>query len=350
MRFLFFLLIISLIGLSRATAQEAKVIQLKPEHISYAPKTYFISNVTDSIPDSAGIGTINDGGAVQIITLQGGTATALKNYVDQNITQDKSQPAVVMNIKELKVEIKKRAAKWTVNVSSTFVFYSGGVKLSQFSGSGQSEISSDPAAYLEKEIRRSVQRNLEDFEKWWVQQKDKFALSDQVKINATIGKTTDNRDFIIYSQQRPLNQRDFKGTVQEDLPEKATTYSGNLFATTSLVQKGQLIFSVVVTPYFDKSQSWYNPVNSNPYLLAHEQAHFDITAIKTCELVSALRNATFTKENYEDRFKQLTKQYENETTEEQNAYDSETNHGTIPDKPQAWQNKITQHVKASGCY
>ncbi len=350
MRSLFFLFAISLIGSSLASAQDIKVIQLKQEAATYAPKTYYIANVTDSIPDSTGIGTINDNGSVQRIALQDGTATALKNYIGQNIAEDKTQPPIVMSLNDLHVDVKKKGAKWTISIASTFAFYSGDVKLSEFSGKGQSEIAGDPGEYLGKEISRLVQRNMADFEKRWVQQKDKFATSENVKIYATTGKTTDNRDFIVYSLQRPLNQHDFKGVVQENLPEKATTFSGNSFTTSSVVQKGQLIFTVVVTPYFDKTQSWFNPVNTNAYLLAHEQAHFDITAIKTCELVAALSSASFTKENYQERFKQLTQQYEAETTNEQNAYDTETNHGTIPDKQQAWQDKITQQVKASGCY
>ncbi len=338
------------ISVIHVSAQDAKVIQLRQEAATYSPKTYYITDVTDSIPDSAGIGTMTDGGAMQKIILEDGTATAIKNYVDKNIAQDKSQPPIIMNVKDLRVDIKRKGAKWVVGITSTFVFYTGGQKLSQFSSSGQSEITTDPAEYLEKQLRRLIQRNMEDFEKWWVQHKDKFALSDQVKVNVTIGKTTDLKNLIVYDMRKPLQQSDFKGAVREDLPEKATTFSGNLFTTSTVVEKGQLIFTAVVTPYFNKEQSWFNPVNTNPYLLAHEQAHFDITAIKTCELITALRNAAFTKENYQERFQQLQQQYEAQTAEEQNAYDTETAHGTIPAQQQAWQDKVSQQVKACGCY
>jgi len=350
MRPLFFLLAVSVMNMSFATAQETKTIQLKQEPAPYAPKTYYIANVTDSIPDSTGIGTLNEGGVAYPLALNGGMAAAVKSYIDESITEDKTQPPLILNIKNLHVEIKKKGIKWIVSIASTFAFYSGNQKLSQFSSSGQSETTGDPGEYLEKELRRAVQRNMEDFEKWWVQQKDKFAISDEVKINATIAKTTDMKSYIVYDIRRPLQQADFKGEVRDDLPEKATTFSGNLLATSSLVQKGQLVFSIAVTPYFDKTQSWFNPVNTNPMLLSHEQAHFDITAIKTCELVTALRKAVLTKENYQEGFKLLTQQYETQTAEEQNAYDTETAHGTIQAAQQAWQEKISQQVKASGCY
>jgi hypothetical protein len=349
MRFLFFLAVLGFSALY-TSAQDVRVIQLKQEAANYSPKNYYIINVTDSIPDSVGIGTLDEGSGPQLIVLQDGTATSLKSYIDKSITQDKTQPPIVMNVKELRVDIKKKGTKWSVSIASSLVFYSGDVKLSEFSGNGRSEIATNPMEYLQKEIPRLVQRNMEDFGKWWAQQKDKFAISDQVKVNVSIGKTTENKNFIVYNLKTPLQQHDFKGEVHEDLPEKATTYSGNLFSTSYLVEKGQLVFTVVITPYFDMEQSWFNPVNTNAMLLAHEQAHFDITAIKTCELVNALRNASLTKENYQDRFRQLAQQYENETTDEQNAYDTETNHGTIPDKQQAWQDKITQQVKSCGCY
>ncbi len=350
MKTLFFILTISVISFFHASAQSLKTIQLKHEANSYTPKTYYISDVTTSLPDSVGIGSVNDSGVVEMLVIKDGAATAIRNYIDKNIKQYNTQPPVVMNIKELHVDIKRKASKWTVSIATTFEFYSGDTKLWQFTSSSQNETKGDPVEYLEKEIRHAVQTNMEAFEKWWAPQKDKHATSDQVKINATISKTSNMKNFIVYDLRRPLQLRDFKGEVRDDLPEKATTVSGHATTFSQSVQKGQKVINIVVTPYFDKDLSWFNPVNTNALLLAHEQAHFDITAIKVCELVNALRNARLTKENYQQRIDELEKLCKDETDNEQNTYDTETAHGTIPDKQQVWQDKISKQVKACGCY
>ena len=85
-------------------------------------------------------------------------------------------------------------------------------------------------------------------------------------------------------------------------------------------------------------------------MLAHEQTHFDITGIKACELVTAIRNATFTQENYVKLLEELQTKNSQEANEEESLYDNETLHGTIPDKQEAWEKKITEKVKTIGCY
>ncbi len=346
----FFALLTFLLAAVCAHAQDVRIIQLKQEPATYSPKTFYIAAVTDSIQDSTGIGTINEGGKTQYIVLRDGTASAIKSFIDKSMPGDTTTQAVTFNIKKLNVQAKKKGVKWHINFSFRFLYTAGNVNLSEFSGSGQGETDGDPSAYIERRIRQSVQDNLSRFEKWWVAQKDNFPVSQSVKVNVTVGRVSDKKNLIVYSLQRPLQQADFKGEVQENVPEKAMTLSGNVFATSSEVKSGQMVFGIEITPYFDKDQSWFNPNGANTGLLAHEQAHFDITAIKTCELVNALRSAAFTKDNYLTLFEQLHKQYLEAANQQQNTYDTETNHGTIPDRQQAWQEKIKQQVKDIGCY
>ncbi len=349
MRISLFLLVI-LMSYLPVCGQDVRIIQLKKEQATYSPKTFYIAAVSDSIPDSMGIGIISEGSKTQYVVLQNGTAAAIKNFISGNMLEDTTTQPITLNIKKLDVQAKKKGAKWAISISFRFLYAVGEVNLSEFSGGGQGETDGDPADYIERKVRQTVESNLERFEKWWVVQRDNFPLSQAVKVNVTVGKSSDKKNLIVYSLQRPLSQADFKGEVQENVPEKAMTLSGNLFATSSMVQKGQMIFNVEITPYFDKEQSWFNPNGANTGLLAHEQAHFDITAIKTCELINAMRKASFTKDNYLVLFEQMHKQYLDLSNEEQNTYDNETNHGTIPDKQQAWQDKIKQQAKDVGCY
>ena len=330
-------------------AQDVRIIQLKDLPAKYLPKSFYISAVADSTHDSTGIGAITDGGRVQYIVLQDGTATAIKSYFAKDVSADTNTQAVTLKIKKLAVDVKKKGAKWGIKMSATFVFSTESLNLELTSGD-YGETNGEPSDYVESHIRKLVDGKLEQFEKWWLENMDKFATSSTVKVNVTLSSTSDKKNLIVYSLKKPLKQEDFQGNVRKDVPEKAMTMSGNFFASSTEIQRGQTVFNIVVTPYFDRSESWFNTENTNPNLLPHEQAHFDITAIKTCELVTALRTASFTKSNYLALFEELRKKYLDEMDAEQDAYDTETQHGTIPDKQQAWQEKISREVRAAGCY
>ena len=331
-------------------AQGVGAIKLKDEKVAYAPKSYYISEVTDSLNDSTGIGTMIDGGKKQKLVLQGGGATVFKKFIEENVTQDKSKQAVVMNITKVDIDIKKKGTIWVVNAAMSISFYAGGIKLVQYSGKGKAEMESDPGEYAERFMRQTIEQNMTRFDGWWADHKNDIPVSETVKVNVTIAKTINKPNCIVYSTQRSLLISDFAGPAQEDAPELAATYSGIAFSTTGATEKGQLVINVILTPYFDKAKSWFKEAGKNAVLLAHEQAHFDITAIKACELAEAIKKADFTKDNYLSLFDQLQKKYIGESNDEQNTYDNETRHGTIPDAQQAWQKRIALKVRAVGCY
>jgi len=314
------------------------------------PKLFYISNVTDTLDDKAGIGTITDGGKQQKLVIHGGGKDALKDFISKNVTQDKSKQAVVLHVAKLDIDIKKKGTTWTINAAMTVTFYAGGIKIIQYSGRGKAENDNNPMEYAENFIRRSIEQNLKRFDEYWAEHKNDIPISEAVKVNVTIAKTMDKPNNIVYSTKRQLQISDFAGRPQDDAVELAATYSGISFSTTGTTEKGQLVINVILTPYFDKAKSWFKEAGKNAVLLAHEQAHFDITAIKTCELAEAIKKAEFTKDNYLSLFDELQKKYIGESNDEQNTYDNETRHGTISNTQQAWQKRIALKVRAVGCY
>ena len=229
-------------------------------------------------------------------------------------------------------------------------FYVGNIKLVEYSGRGHAETESDPAEYVDRFIRQTIEQDMTRFDSWWQEHRNEYAVSDVVKVNVTLAKTMNKPDCIVYSIRRPLLINDFTGPVRDDVGELAATYSGTAYASTEETQQGQLVINLTLTPYFEKKSSWFKDKGKTPVLLAHEQAHFDITALKTCELADAIRKATFTKDNYRTQLEGLRKKYTDASNDEQNTYDAETNHGTVHDKQMEWQKKITQQIKESGCY
>ena len=229
-------------------------------------------------------------------------------------------------------------------------FFAGGIKLVGYYNNGQEQTDTLTDAFIDEFIRRATGECLVKFDQWWSTHKNEYPVSQQVKVNVNIGKTSSVPECIVYNANRPLTVGDFNGHVEIDSNENAVTFSGFDFLEAVSVKEGQLVVNLTITPCFNKSKSWFKVGAGSKILLAHEQGHFDITAINACELVEQLRHTTFTKDNYKTLIDELGKEYEQKKNDEQNAYDSETNHSKIMDKQLEWQHKISEQLKGLECY
>jgi hypothetical protein len=346
----FFLMLFMSACVFAAHALDRNVIQLKQEHIGYAPKSFYISDVVDDREGNTAIGTISGGGGKEKLTFQNDAATSLKSFIEQHVTQDKTTQAIVLHISKMDIDVRTTGETRQVNAAMAFIFYAAGKKVLELSGEGEGQMDEDAADYIESFIRKTIENNLKRFDNWWMENRGKIATQSTVKANVTIGRSTDKPNCIVYSLQRPLSIADFTGPVEGDVPELAATFSGIGMGYGGKTENGQVVLNVTITPYFDRSQSWFKEAGKNPRVLAHEQAHFDITAIKACELAETIRHTPFTQENYEQLMQQLQKQNAKDANEEESTYDNETNHGIIEDKQIEWQNRLSQKVRETGCY
>jgi hypothetical protein len=345
------LFVAGLLGLVfTVNAQGVKYIQLKQQGVTYSPRGFYISGVTDDRTDKSSIGEMTGGGRKDKIAFEKGTAPALENFIEHNVTQDNSTQAIVMHITKMDVNARKEGGEWKIDAALTFTFYAAGKQVVEYSGKGHGQIDGDAGEYIDGFLRTAIENDLKRFDAWWEQNKGRVPTSSQVKVNVTMGRTTDKPNCMVYSLQRPLVISDFTGPVEEQIPELAATFSGIGMGYSGKTQNGQVVLDIVVTPYFDRSNSWFKAAGKNPRVLAHEQTHFDISAIKACELASAIRKASFTQENYSGLLDEMQRQNAKESNEEEATYDTETNHGTIEDKQLEWEKKIKEKVKETGCY
>jgi len=350
MKTLFFILVLSA-GVFAAHAIDRSTIALKNMQTSYAPKSFYISDVVDDRGSNAAIGSISGAGKKEDLNLQNGTAASLKNFINHNVAADKATQAIVLHIDKMDINVHASGETRQVEAAITFSFYAAGKKVLETSGKGQGQMDEDAGDYIEGFIRKTIESDLQRFDGWWQQNGRSIATQSSVKVNVTIGRTTDKPNCIVYSLQRPLSISDFIGPVEGEGNEMAATMSGiNMTNNNMQVQNGQLVLDITITPVFSKTESWFKEEGKNAHVLAHEQAHLDITAIKACELASAIRKASFTEENYVKLLEDLQKQNFKDTREEEDTYDNETNHGIIEDKQIEWQSRLTKQVREIGCY
>lgn len=97
-------------------------------------------------------------------------------------------------------------------------------------------------------------------------------------------------ESITWNENRKLEWKDFKGVPKPRGPEAAVTAS----RTAILMKesgKGEIILTI--TTEFNSNLSWVRTGYELPYLLNHEQLHFDMQELYTRKLKKDLLNANF---------------------------------------------------------
>lgn len=174
----------------------------------------------------------------------------------------------------------------------------------------------------------------------------------RVPVQLNIGMVADppQKDQIVYAFDRPLQLSDFKGRADQSTYGAAATFSGIQMAFSGEEKAGVLYVDVQLLVYFDKSKSWTKKEGRTPEVLAHEQIHFDITAIHACAFLNAVKQYAFTTDGVRQELKALNKKYMEEMQAVQDAYDRETNHGTLPRQQAEWAAKIQKQLNQLNCY
>jgi len=195
---------------------------------------------------------------------------------------------------------------------------------------------------------------LYQFDEWWSANK-KFYTTQKtkptIKVEASIEEEPDNPDMISYSLSRPLTLDDFQGKPDESINAAALSYSMVLLKYSSAMTMNNEIFvDVYVLTNFSKSKSWCRMENRNAETLNHEQRHFDISAIKACELLDTIRKFTFSVDHFPAELEKLRRQKQKELEQMQEQYDGETKHGMGPQTQENWNKMIRQKLQNIDCF
>ena len=347
--FFVYILLMAILPLA-AVAQSSKQVPLENEPVSYIPKDFYISQVVDDRNNGDSVGNMTSEGSKDRIVLEGGSVRYLEHVANGSAPRSKDAQGVELHLTKINTEIKRADGLWDINVSITFAYCIGPRKLIEYSSKGHAQMSTDPLEYAGHFIRQSLGNNMKKFDEWWPQNRGTVATAAAVKVTVTMGKPVNHPDWIPYTPGKLLKIADFMAPEKKEVPEMAETASGIGLSYTTRTENGQTVVNITVVSYFDKSQSWFKQVAKNSRVLEHEQTHFDITAAIACDLITALRGATYTSSNYTALIKELQDASTKARAEEQDRYDMETNHGIIRDKQDAWDARVKEKLSKGGCY
>lgn len=161
--------------------------------------------------------------------------------------------------------------------------------------------------------------------------------------SADIGKKA--ADIIHYSRSRPLTWADFKGTATNTGMEAALTASGFGYNLSMRTSGSQGNINISVYCYFDKKGSWVKPKGLTPYILNHEQRHFDITYIAAYDFLQRVKTLSLSTNTCASVLQNVYSIFSSSLSKMQSDYDEQTEHGLNAEMQQKWNNFIAERLK-----
>ena len=162
----------------------------------------------------------------------------------------------------------------------------------------------------------------------------------QVKVTYVTEDPTEKKPLIYYSPLVKLTWADFKGKPVLSSNAAAITNAGIGFKMMFHSQDNVTTLHITVNCNFYISDSWVKDGKRTPYILNHEQQHFDIAYIHAMQLIQKLQTAKYTREDYSKVIEKIYYQAQDNLQTMQNAYDTETKNSVLTDQQEMWDKKI----------
>jgi FtsZ-binding cell division protein ZapB len=173
------------------------------------------------------------------------------------------------------------------------------------------------------------------------------AQSFDVDVTYTTNIPDDEKKLIFYKPGQLLSISDFTASPVAGNEAVAITSSGFAFKAGYRNEAGKSTLIITVFCSFDKQQSWMKTTGKTPYILSHEQSHFDISYIAAKAFISKLKAASFTQQNYKNLLQSIYAEVSENLERMQQQYDSETSNGQLKDNQANWSKKISALIAKS---
>jgi hypothetical protein len=154
----------------------------------------------------------------------------------------------------------------------------------------------------------------------------------------------ESAESIPWSVRRILTWDDFQGEARRNTDAVASTSTS--LGIAYQLRNGQLTYEVTCT--FSKPKSW--GATRTAYILAHEQAHFDITELYARKLNQKLQQYQFNRKTYKQDLNAIYQSVVSEKEAMQQAYDGETDHSRRRRIQTEWLDRIEQLLQDSEAY
>ncbi|WP_251738945.1 DUF922 domain-containing protein [Gramella sp. AN32] len=153
----------------------------------------------------------------------------------------------------------------------------------------------------------------------------------------------------MWNERPVLTWDDFKASPDPESPFAANTNSGISFTWNYSTSKGQPELIHQVFSNFYPQYSWVKSSEKDAYLLAHEQAHFDISEIYARKLRKALQEYEIGR-NIRRDLNGIYQKMEKQRDVMQRKFDKETDHSENTEAEMKWRKFITTELERLEAY
>lgn len=136
-----------------------------------------------------------------------------------------------------------------------------------------------------------------------------------------------------------LSWSDFRGTPPESRRIAATTASGISYAYNATWNGLGYVLDLEVEAHFYPEKSWYHPEICDQGVLAHEQLHFDITALFARRLRARLESRVYG-DDLQAEVRHMFAEVNRELAAFQERYDRETDFSRDPEAQGRWGQEV----------
>ena len=147
-----------------------------------------------------------------------------------------------------------------------------------------------------------------------------------------------------WNENRQLTWNDFRGVPDAGDSYVASTNSGMSFSFSYKVVNGNMTMEYEIFCNFYPELSWHKPNLVSPYILQHEQTHFDISELYARKLRKAMEETSFSN-NPKEEVNEVYQNMENSRQELQTKYDFETDHSNNEPVEIQWRHFVANELK-----
>ena len=152
-----------------------------------------------------------------------------------------------------------------------------------------------------------------------------------------------NPEKITWKENQKLTWEDFKGKPLRSASFVASTNTGISFQYSYTIKNGEVNVDYSVESFFLPTGSWFLPERVNPYILQHEQTHFDISELHARMLRKNLQGKKFSKK-VKSEIEAIYQQVEQKRRAMQTDFDAKTDHSRNEEKEIQWEKHIAQQL------
>jgi hypothetical protein len=168
----------------------------------------------------------------------------------------------------------------------------------------------------------------------------------QVEVQYVTTDPAATKPLIYYTPPTTLTWNDFKGKPAPTSDAASITNAGIGFKMMFRSQGGEATLKITVNCNFSKNDSWVKDDRKIPYILNHEQHHFDIAYIHAMLFIQKLKAANYTMKDYNKVIEKIYYDCQMALLTMQNDYDRETKNSRLADQQELWDKKIDAQMAA----